>query len=143
MIARILLMILAIAAAGPAVADTDRSDPRAVTDAFLTAYKARDLDALATLVNRYNRNLFEEIAAQGEAHPDYTEVFGGWRGEAADGWDGETLEVRYDGSQAVVRFADLSADETAVLVLDDENGWAVADINSPDRADYDALPSTP
>ena len=140
--ARRLVVILALAAPLPALADTDRSDPVAVSDAFLTAFKARDLDTLATLVNRYNRTLFDAIAAEGENHPDYAEVFSGWRGEAADAWDGETLELRYDDDQAWVRFGDISADETAILVLDDEDGWAITDINSPARADCDAKPAT-
>lgn len=140
--ARSLVLILALAAPLPALADTDRSNPVAVSEAFLTAFKARDLDTLADLVTRYNRPLFEGIAAEGENHPDYGEVFSGWRGEAADAWDGETLELRYDDDQAWVRFGDLSAEETAVLVLSEEEGWAVTDINSPARAAFDARPAT-
>jgi len=142
MLARAFAILLVLAVSQAARAETDRNDPRAVSAVFLTAFKARDTATLATLVNRYNRKFFEEIAAEGESHPGYAEVFGGWRGAAADAWDGTTLELRFDGEQAVVRFGDIAADEVAVLVLSDEDGWAVADINSPDRADFEALPDS-
>lgn len=140
---RILALVLAFAMPLAAQADTDRGDPRAVSEAFLTAFQARDPATLATLVNQKNRPLFEAIAAEGESHPDYGEVFSGWRAEAADGWDGTTLEIRYAGEDAIVRFADLSADEIAVLVLENQDGWAIEDINSPDRASFEALPTAP
>ncbi len=140
-LARTLVLILLLAVPFAARADTDRSDPAAVAGAFLTAYQARDLPALAVLVNKHNQRMFDALAQGGKDHPAYAEVFSGWRAEAADAWDGATLETRYDGAQAVVRFGDMVAGETAVVVLSDEDGWAVTDINSPDRADFDALPT--
>lgn len=143
--ARVLLLLLVLLLPFPgSAADLDRSDPSAVAEAFLTAFKARDLEALPGLVNTYNQQVFAGIAEKGETHPDYAEVFTGWRADAVDAWDGTIDEVRYDGDDAVVLFGDMPGEEVAVLVLAKEaGGWAVSDVNSPDRADFVALPQEP
>ena len=41
-------------------------------------------------------------------------------------------------------FHQMEGDEVAVFVLTNEDGvWGIEDINSPTRADFDAMPTTP
>ncbi|MEM8854895.1 MAG: hypothetical protein AAGD34_14425 [Pseudomonadota bacterium] len=130
-------------AAGGAFADTDRDDPSATAEAFLTAYKARDLVAMAPLMNEVNQEMFQELAAAGENHPRYKSIFSGWRAEAVDGWTGTLGTVRYNNGQALVPFAEAN-DETIIVVLDKEDaGWAVEDVNSPSTGRFNRLPTSP
>jgi hypothetical protein len=119
----------------------DRTDARSTAQAVLQAYKARDLAALAGLSNAGNQQFFSEIAAQGEAHPRYASIFSGWRWDAVQAWDGALRDLRYRGAdEARVHFGDMQGDEIAVVVLEWEDGqWAFEDVNSPSRADYQAL----
>lgn len=139
-LARVLLALVALS--GAALAQIiDRTDAAATAEAFLTAYKARDLAAIAVVANENNQPLFAELARDGEPHPAYENVFSGWRAAAADGWDGTIGATRYDGRDAVVAFGELGDDEIAVVILTSEaGGWAVEDINSPSRASFEALP---
>lgn len=136
-------LALVVALAGPAAA-LDRRDPADVTRAFLTAFQAQDLTAMAALVNANNRRLFEEIAAQGSSHPRWSDLFGGWRATAARAWTGALGAPRYRSGEAWVPFGSLAGGELAVLVLTEEDGgWAVEDINSPSREDVERLPIAP
>jgi hypothetical protein len=138
--ARALLALVALSGAAHAQI-IDRTEPAATAEAFLTAYKARDLAAIAGLANANNQPLFAELARDGEAHPAYEDVFSGWRAAAADGWDGTIGAARYDGGNAVVAFGEFGDNEIAVVILTSEaGGWAVEDINSPSRASFEALP---
>ena len=121
-------------------ADLDRGDASATALAFLTAYKARDAAAMAPLVNAKNRELFTALAAEGEAHPAWGKVFGGWRWEAAEAAPGPVGVPRYsEDGEALVPFHEMG-DEVAVVVLTREDGqWAMEDINSPDKASFEAL----
>ena len=142
--APVLALGLAFAVSPVSAADPDRADPAATAAAFLTAYKARDAAAMAPLVNAKNHELFTALAAQGEAHPAWPKVFGGWRWEAAQASSGTTGPARYtETDEALVPFHDM-CDEIAVIVLTGEDGrWAMEDINSPDKATFEALSETP
>ncbi len=126
-------------------ARTDRSDARSTAQAILTAFQRRDVIALAGLTNQVNKQIFVELAEQGEGHPRYDLVFEGWRWEIVEAWDGGLSEARYrhfvgsarDSYEAQVQFADMGTDEIGVVTMTWEgNQWAFEDINSPDRADF-------
>ena len=146
-LAAVFLSLSLIVMNGPsAVAtDIDRTDPVATAQAFLLAFKTKDLVKMAELVNSSNKEMFEELAAEGEANRGYKEVFGGWRYEAAVAASGVSDTVKYNRrGEGVVMFHKLEGDEVAVFVLTNEDGiWAIEDINSPGTAQYDDLPSTP
>lgn len=129
-------------AAGVASAQPlDRGDPAAVAEAFLAAYQRRQLEALPNLVNAKNRPVFDAMAAQGASHPAYSRVFSGWRAEVVDAWDGQLGPLRESGGEILAPFLEISADEIAVVVLQNEDGlWLVEDVNSPQRTDFEALP---
>jgi len=136
-----LWMIGLLAVAMPAIA-LDRTDPAVTAEAFVTAYKARDLAAMAELVNRTNEDLFRELAEQGETHRRYKSIFSGWRWEAGQKWSQASGETRYKGGDAVVFIAPMSGNEVAVVVLTFESGmWAVEDINSPSLERFQSLPT--
>jgi len=144
---RILIVSAAFAAglgsACPLPGQTlDRADAIATAQAILVSYQTRDLARLATLANANNRPLLQELAAQGERHPRYAELFRGWRWEAVERWDGAVGDVRYqDRDEALALFGQIAPDEVAVVVLTWEaGGWAFEDINSPGRASFEALP---
>lgn len=135
----------------PAEPPRARIDPAEAARAILTAYRARDLAALARSATADNRALLQEIAAQGEAHPRYRSVFGGWRTAAVQAWDGRVGEVRYrdlrDGPrgtvEAQVAFG-RSADEVFVVTLELRGStWLFEDINSPTPADFAGGRPTP
>lgn len=139
-----LMTCFAVLPATLAAAEVDRSDPVATAQAFLTAYKARDLAVMAELVNQTNKRDFTELAEQGESHGMYKGVFSGWRWEAATSAPDTVGEVRYRRDEAVVFLTDMPGDEVAVLVLTSDAGvWGIEDINSPSPADFAALPTTP
>jgi hypothetical protein len=128
-------------AASAAKEELDRKDPQAVANAVLSAFKARDLNALAAICTQDNQAMFSEIAAQGEKHPRYASIFSGWRWEAIQKWDGSVGETRYrhyvgtarNEYQAGVKFGEMSPEEWAVVTLTWENGqWAFDDIHSPE-----------
>ncbi|WP_108660306.1 hypothetical protein [Acuticoccus kandeliae] len=140
-----ILMMTGLAAGPASAADIDRTDPAATAEAFILAFKARDLQALAALVNEENREFFAALAEKGEAHRGYDDVFTGWRAEAADAWDGAMADARYEKADEVfVPFGPMDGDEVTVIVLTKEDiGWAVEDVNSPDRARLMEMPTTP
>ncbi|XWN29149.1 MAG: hypothetical protein ROR55_16720 [Devosia sp.] len=142
-VAAIALAATVLLIGSHAFADTDRDDPGATAQAFLTAYKARDLAAMAPLMNKVNQEMFQELAAQGAEHPRYDSIFSGWRAEAVDGWTGTLGTVRYNNDQALVPFAEAN-DETMIVVLDREDGgWAVEDVNSPSTGRFNRFPTSP
>lgn len=126
-------------------ADLDRTDPAAVAVAFLNAFKAKDVIAMAPLSNETNREMFTSLAAEGEAHKAYNDVFSGWRFDSAVAWDGTVQPTRYkENGEAVVAFHQMPDDEVAVIVLTKENGiWGIEDINSPSNDQLMSLSTTP
>ncbi|MDH3600685.1 MAG: hypothetical protein OEU26_13710 [Candidatus Tectomicrobia bacterium] len=103
----------------------DRTSAKETARAILSAYRSRDVIALASLVNRTNRSIFIELAGQGENHPRYGSVFSGWRWQGVQAWDGKLGEARYrhyvgtagDEYQANVKFGQLGPDELLVVTL--------------------------
>ncbi len=123
----------------------DRSDAEVTGRTLLTAYRGRDVIALAGLTTQHNREIMAEMAAQGEKHPRYESIFGGWRWQAVQDWDGETVEVRYrhyvgsaiDQYEANVNFGRLTQDELLTVVLIWEDGkWCFEDVNTPAADDF-------
>jgi len=147
LLASVFLALSLIVISGPAAVadDIDRTDPVATAQAFLTALKTKDLAKMAELVNSSNKEMFEELAAEGEANRAYKEVFGGWRYQAALAASGVSDAVKYNRrGEGVVMFHQMDDNEVAVFVLKNEDGvWGIEDINSPSRESYDAMPSTP
>lgn len=137
-LAVLLLAMQAIAA------EVDRRDPAATATAFLEAYAAKDVVAMAPLSNETNRETFMALAEQGEEHEAYGEIFGGWRLEAAKAWQGTVATVRYSvKGNALVPFHEVDGD-VAVIVLTRENGiWGIEDINKWDKASFEARPTAP
>ncbi len=118
----------------------DRTNANETTAAVLNAYRARDVIALASLVNETNRGIFVELAGKGESHPRYSSIFSGWRWEGVQAWSGQIGEIRYrhyvgtarDEYQAHVKFGQLGPNEFLVVTLGWENGkWCFEDIHSP------------
>lgn len=139
-----ILAIVAVAITAPANADAiDRSDPVATAQAFLTAYRAKDVNAMAVLANQTNEDFFGELAAKGEAHEAFNDVFSGWRWEAMNLSD-KVGEVRYDNRGAMVFVSEMPGDEVGVIALTNDNGvWGIEDINSPTPADFNAMSARP
>lgn len=136
--------LMALLIAMPAGADEiDRQDPTATAVAFLTAYKARDVVAMAPLSNETNRKMFTALANEGKQHKAYDNVFGGWRWTAAQAWTGDVGTVRYNkGGHALVPFGEKDGEVFVVVLTSDDDGiWGLEDINSPDKADFEALPT--
>ena len=138
---------LALAMAFPTAfaADVDRSSAHATAQAFLTAYKAKDLAMMAELVNQSNKKFFNKLAKEGEASSGYKEVFSGWRWKVAVGATEVSDEIRYNKrGEALMMFSEMPSNEVAVFVLTNEAGvWGIEDINSPTPAEFAAMPTTP
>lgn len=129
------------------LAQIDRTDAKSTSYAILNAYRARDVIALAGLVNPAKRRIFVELAEQGEKHPRYRSIFGedSWRARVVQSWDGNLGEVRYrhyvgtvrNDYVAKVKFAEIGPDEFAVVTLTWVEGkWNLKDIHSPSRQDF-------
>jgi hypothetical protein len=141
----VALWVGPLASTAPLAGQTvNRTDPSATAAAVLNAYQAQDLEALAPLANRDNRELLHELAEQGDQHPRYRSIFSGWRWDAVHSWDGVLGELRYrNANEALVSFAVLGPDEVAVVVLTwEEGGWAFEDVNSPSLTSFEALKKT-
>ena len=122
----------------------DRTDAAATAVAVLTAYQQKHLAELATLCTTGNRDIFVELADQGEKHPRYRSIFSGWRWESLANWDGQIGEVKYRNDKtAVVKFGEIGAKEVAVVVLEwADNIWCFEDINSPNKSNFESLKNT-
>ncbi len=129
------------------LSQVDRTDAKSTSYAILNAYRARDVIALAGLVNPTNRRIFVELAEQGEKHPRYSSIFGeaSWRSRVVQSWDGNLGEVRYrhyvgtarNDYEAQVKFAEIGPDEFAVVTLTWAEGkWNWEDINGPSRQNF-------
>jgi hypothetical protein len=120
----------------------DRSDPASTAAAVLRAYRARDVIAMAGLNNAANRQIFLELAAQGEAHPRYKSFFSGWRWASVQTWDGRVGETRYRNARAYVKYG-AREDRVLAVVLDFADGqWTFEDLNAPSAADFAAMSLT-
>ena len=118
----------------------DRTKAIPVARAALSAYRSRDVIALAGLVCAVNKRIFTELAAQGEAHPRYASIFSGWRWQGVQAWrDTAPMEARYrhyvstarDEYQAHVRFGEIGPDELLTVVLSWQNAaWCFDDVNT-------------
>ena len=115
----------------------DRADARATAKGILSAYKSKDMQALAGFMLLDNRQIVEELKIQGANHPRFASLFEGWRWLMVEPWDGTIDEVRYWKSPsgrltAQVKFDAVSADEVAVVTLYRADGrWYFEDIHSP------------
>jgi hypothetical protein len=137
-------MKLVIASNDAKAADgtVDMKDPVAVAKAVLTAYKGKDLKTLSTLSLDVNKGFFSEMAENGEDHPRYGSIFGGWRWDAVKSWDGKTADARKADEETVqVKFHKMEGNEIAVVVLmKGKNGdWLFEDVNSPSASTFEAL----
>lgn len=123
----------------------DTTDPAAVAQQFLTAFKAKNIERMVLMMSPKNMETFGDVATQGESHPLWKQIFGGWRYEAVRSWNGEMFPPRFpDPNTIVVPFAEAASGEVAVLVmLQNQGHWGVDDINSPSVADLEALPLSP
>lgn len=136
-------LVLALAIA-PFAGAADRTNLVATAKAFAIAYAARDVAAMAELVNSNNTKMFRELAEQGENHRDYQGVFSGWRWKYGSKWSDASGEVRYRRDQALVFVAELTAEEFVVLVFTSEDGqWGLEDIHSPSKSSWDGYSKTP
>lgn len=120
----------------------NRTHARSTADAVLTAYKAKDLAALAEYSTTSNKNLLEKVAAQGENHPRYQSIFSGWRREAVERWQGKLGEIRYKqmagAPVAQVQLVELGEDKIAVVTLAwEKDRWCFEDINRSDRQRFE------
>lgn len=118
----------------------DRANAKDTARAVLSAYRARDVIALAGLTSEGNREIFAQLAAKGESHPRYDSIFSGWRWQGVQSWSGEAGEARYrhyvgtmrDEYQAHVKFGQLDDDEFLVVTLTwEDDKWCFEDIHSP------------
>lgn len=138
------MMAMALLIAPAHAGDIDRSDPAATAIGFLKAFKSKDVVAMATFSNAENKEMFDDLAANGEASKAYKNVFKGWRFESALAWNGKVGDVRYRKGDAIVPFHEMEGDEVAVVVLTMENGvWGLEDINSPSKSRLESLPTSP
>ena len=138
-----LLFLIVSGPVAPWAAEIDRTDPAATAQAFLTAYRAKDVKAMAPLANKTNEKFFNELAAQGETHKAFNDVFSGWRWEAMQLSD-TVGEVRYDKRGAMVFVGAMPGDEVGVIALTKDDGiWGIEDINSPSPADFQGMSATP
>lgn len=122
-------LVLTMTASGH-TQDLDRTNPAATAKAFLIAFASRDLEAMANLVNRTNRKMFRELAAQGESHKDYESIIGVLRRTDSQNWSYDSGEIRYKGENviefSIVLNVQLTFEEFAVVMLTFEGGrWAV------------------
>jgi len=130
-----------------AIAKLDRGDAPATAAAFLRAYAAKDLLAMAELANDDNRQIIQELKAQGESHPRWRSVFAGSRWDAVSNWKGNLGETRYfertvlekKKAEAEVQFAEASTPGKLVVVtLTWEAGkWCFEDINFPRKETFE------
>lgn len=121
----------------------DRSDPKSVAIAALTAYQQHDFGKLAKISTSMNQKIFSELSGQGAEHPRYNSVVTGGRWDAVEDWDGAIGEIRDRGEDYVfVEFAKSPyPDEVYVVALELEEGkWAFEDINSPPRSMFIEYP---
>jgi len=136
-------LLLAVAIA-PSARAADRTDLVATAKAFAIAYGARDVVAMAELVNSNNTKMFRELAEQGENHRDYEGIFSGWRWKYGSKWSDASGEVRYRRDQALVLVSEIADDEVAVLVFTSEDGlWGLEDIHSPSKSSWEGYSPTP
>ena len=129
-------------AAAEEPATLDHTNAAAVAKAALTAYKNKDLAALAEVSTPWNQEMFVELAAKGAEHPRYQSIFRGSRWEAVEAWDGEKIDAREkDPKTVVVDFLTDDEDErkVAVLELDEDGHWGFEDINFWEAERFNAL----
>lgn len=122
----------------------DRSDPWAVAERFVLAAQYRDLTAMAQRTAAANRILFGEIARTGGAHLLWETVFGGWRGEAIDAWSGEAAATRFSHTGWALYALTPPAEDgliTFLVLVEEDGGWVVGDVNQLDLAAFEALPT--
>lgn len=128
------------------ITQLDRNDAVQTARASLQAFRARDIVALSEFSTPRNREIWMELVRDGERHPRYRSLFGSWRWQRAQDWQGQMDEVRYrqiSGTEvnylrARVKFAE-SADSVFVVTLIFGDGkWLFEDIHSPAREDFES-----
>ena len=118
-------------------ATVDPKDPASVGKAALKALKANNHKALAEYCEGKNKMVVLEEAEDKIDKP----LFDGDLGTAISEWDGEVGEVRYPNAYtAHIKFAELSADEWAVVTLTNvADKWYFEDVHSPSKSDFLAM----
>ncbi len=125
----------------PAPAPTaalDKTDPTAVAEKVLLAYKAQDLATLSTLSTAYNQEMLSKIQPGSSR---YKSIFSPdkWRMKAVQAWIGDIESIRVSGTEAQCLFGSISPSEVVVVTLKKENGeWRFEDINSPSKTSYES-----
>ncbi|HEX7901233.1 MAG TPA: hypothetical protein VF950_25975 [Planctomycetota bacterium] len=118
----------------------DRANAASTAKAALTAYKAKDLDALGAVAASSNLVILKELKEQGEKHPRWKSLFVGGRWEAVSKWSGPTLPARYFGEKlARVPFGEPTAEGrlTVVVLKWEEGKWGFEDVNFPTRESFE------
>lgn len=132
----------------------DKTEPLSIAKTILIAYKAKDLKTLSSFTyaqseNSAHKKLLNEMIEQGDKHPKYNFLWKGWRMDAVNNWDGNSLEVIREDSigsknrRSRVKFGESEISisgtektiEDYVVTLDWKDGaWYFQDIHSPSRA---------
>lgn len=129
------------ACGGPAAVDT--KDPKSVVNGFVAAYNAKDVKAMLPLIAPGRTEPFEEAAADKNSD-GYKMLFGPMYINAFKGSHGVVDGPRYSPDGVWFKVNDIKTDITVLEVAKDRDGrWYLLEVLFPDRAEYDALPTTP
>ena len=140
-----------LAATAPAAgADTlDRTDPVATANAFLAAYKDKDVATYFALLSKANQQQLASLGTDGEASPFYGPVFSSKYFRATEqhgGTFGAHGPVRMDGDKRMLfAYGEVPDDgRITVLVLALENGhWVAEDTDAMAPAELEAFAEAP
>ena len=135
------MIAMALLRAQVQAGEVDRYNPIRAATGFLNAFKARDVVAMAKFSNAKNKEMFDDLAANGEASEFYKTVFAGQKFETVSAWDGAVGQARRYNFQAIVPFHGIHSDVVAVVVLTQENGvWGLKDISRISNSQLENLP---
>lgn len=130
--------------AAPAIADqvNHRYHPVVTATEFLKSFAAKDASRMLAVGSPDWAEPLGEVVEKGEAAKAYREIFRGWRHAAAEGWDGNFLEMRtktYGGGKTYTMLPYYTDPEgwIGVLMLQrNDGGWYVDDIEKWELPDY-------
>lgn len=118
--------------------DTFNTSPEEVAHDVLTAYRAKDLAALRKLCLKQNRPTIDELIAEGDKSPRYRSIFGGWRWEQVQAWEGKVGEARYGKRHAEVLARGIDEVRVLVVKLEKEEGeWRFDDLSDTTRFHFE------
>lgn len=123
----------------------DRGSPRKVASAFLSAFAARDVDTMATIMLPHDRELWDVLLVERDANMTWHEIFEGWRWEGARRWNGEfeTPRVWQTGEKRYLAFPYMTRENAELgilMLLKDDAGCYVDDIESCSETDFARWP---